>query len=71
MLISEPQVGDCILVGKSNEKFDVIKINDSGEREYLRLNISPLGRAYEIARGALTRDARQGDGTHAAIFPRL
>ena len=48
------KIGDRIIVGKSNGKFDIFKINESGEREQVRTDITPLHQAWEIARGSLT-----------------
>jgi hypothetical protein len=46
-------VGDRIIVGKTNGKFDIFKINEAGERERVRKDIEPLHQAWEIARGSL------------------
>ena len=47
-------IGDRIIMGKSNGKFDIFKINESGERERVCADVAPLHQAWEIARGSLT-----------------
>jgi hypothetical protein len=47
-------IGDRILVHKANGKYDIYKINEAGERERVRDDITPLHQAWEIARGSMT-----------------
>jgi hypothetical protein len=49
-----PEIGDRIIVAKATGLFDVIKINESGERETVRWDIDSLHQARENARGSLT-----------------
>jgi len=48
------KIGDRIIVGKANGNFDIVKINESGVREQVRTDITPIHQAWEIARGSLT-----------------
>ena len=49
----EARVGDRVILYRSDGKFDLFKIDESGDRVQVRESLAPLQQAYEIARGSL------------------
>jgi len=46
------KIGDRIIVRKPNAVCDILKVNEAGEREQVRADISSQHQAWEIARGS-------------------
>jgi len=46
---SDPRPGDTIILARTDGRFDVLYINDDGDRDAIRLGLDDTHRAYIVA----------------------